>query len=195
MFLSACPIRRQHGITMIEVLLTIVIIVFGLLGLAALHAKSTLAQAESYQRAQALLLMGDMADRISANRIAAGSYAKGTAAPLGTGDSQPASCAGMLPGVARDECEWSNALKGAAERKSGANVGAMIGARGCVEQIQIPDTTIGVCAPGIYRVSVAWQGLNPTSAPTLACGANQYGAAALQRTVSTSIVVGLLGCS
>jgi type IV pilus assembly protein PilV len=193
--LSAAPIRRQLGITMIEVLLTIVVIVFGLLGLAALHGKTTVAQAESYQRAQALLLMGDMADRISANRIAAASYANGTAAPLGTGDSQPTSCTSLTPGVSRDQCEWSNALKGAAERKAGSNVGAMIGARGCVEQIQPPDATIGVCAPGIYRVSVAWQGLNPTVQPKLACGANQYGAPERQRTVATPVVVGLLGCS
>jgi type IV pilus assembly protein PilV len=101
----------------------------------------------------------------------------------------------MVPGVARDQCEWSKALKGAGEIKAGGNVGAMIGARGCVEQLQAPDTTIGVCAPGVYRVSVAWQGLNATAQPSLACGANQYGAASLQRTVSTPVVVGLLGCS
>ena len=176
---------------MLEVLVSIVILVFGLLGLAALQSKIQLAETESYQRAQAILLLGDMVDRMNNNKPTADSYV--TAAPVGTGDGQPANCTQPM-GVARDLCEWSNALKGASEQKAATNAGAMIGARGCIEQRQIPIPTPGICQPGIYRVTVTWQGLNPTTAPALTCAQGLYGDARLQRAISAPVIVSLLGC-
>ena len=122
---------------------------------AALQSRVQLADIEGYQRAQALLILSDMAARINVNRANAGDYV--TSDALGTGDSEPASCA-ALSGAAADLCEWSNTLKGANETRATAYAGAMIGARGCVTQVQAPDPTAGVCAPGAYVVSVGWQG-------------------------------------
>ena len=72
---------------MIEVLVTLVILVFGLLGLAGLQSRAQVAETESYQRTQALVLVRDMADRLSANRAAAladaNAYIVPTTAPLG----------------------------------------------------------------------------------------------------------------
>jgi type IV pilus assembly protein PilV len=82
---------RQSGVTLLEVLVTVLILAFGLIGLVGLQTKVQIAQADAYQRAQAVLLVEDMANRISANRVNAASYLP--PAPLGTGDSQPASCA------------------------------------------------------------------------------------------------------
>lgn len=190
----------QRGFTLIEILVTVVILAFGLLGLAGLQAKTHLAELEAYQRSQALVLLGDMVERINGNRQSAAAYVTGTANPLGVNDTQAASCTTLAAGVARDQCEWSNELKGAAEQKSSndtTKVGAMLGARGCIEQVQAPNPAAGVCAPGVYRVSVTWQGLSPTVKPTLTCGASSnYGNdAALQRLVSSQITVALLGCS
>ncbi len=178
-----------------EILITLVIISFGLLALSVLQNRLQLTQLESYQRAQALVLLQDMADRMTANYSTASSYVTGTDSPLGTGDSQPTSCSALAAGVLRDQCEWSNALKGVAETLSSANIGAMIGARGCIEQIQAADTSSGVCAPGIYRISVAWQGINKTSTPALLCGAGLYGDSTLQRVIATQVTIGLLNCS
>jgi type IV pilus assembly protein PilV len=187
--------RAQRGVTMIEVLITIVLLAFGLLGLAGLQTRMSAANTEAYQRAQALLLLDDMVDRLYANRNDAGSYVTGTVAALGTGDAQPATCNLLAAGVLRDQCEWSKALQGAAEKQGAASIGAMIGARGCVEQTQLANPTPGVCLPAIYRVSVTWQGLNPTIAPRLLCGAGNYGAdPALQRAVALKVVVALLKC-
>lgn len=179
---------------MLEVLVTMVVLAFGMLGLAGLQSKLHLAEVEAYQRAQAVVLLSDMVERIYANRPNATSYVTGTASPLGTGDTQPASCTALAIGSARDQCEWSNALKGAAETRASANAGAMIGARGCVEQLQAANPASGVCLPGIYRVTVTWQGLNATAAPALICGSGLYGTAALQRAISTNVTVGLLQC-
>jgi type IV pilus assembly protein PilV len=71
----------------------------------------------------------------------------------------------------------------------------MVGARGCVEQLQAPNPAAGVCEPGIYRLSVAWQGMHPTKASSLPCGANQYGPDSNRRVISVRLAVGLPACS
>jgi type IV pilus assembly protein PilV len=180
---------------MLEVLVTIVILAFGMLGLAGLMTKLHVTEMEAYQRAQAVLLLSDMVERINTHRAAAATYVTGSASPLGVGDTQPASCTALAMGAARDQCEWSNLLKGASETKAGQNAGAMLGARGCVEQMQAANPATGVCTPGVYRVTVTWQGFNPTAAPALACGSGLYGAqAGLQRAIATNVAVGLPQC-
>jgi type IV pilus assembly protein PilV len=179
--------KAQRGTSLIEVLITVLIVAFGLLGVAALQSKMAVSEVESYQRAQAVLLLAEMADRLSANRAQAVSYVTG--GTVGTGDAQPADCTGIAQGPNRDVCEWSNALKGAAEQKAGTGVGAMLGARGCITQVQAQNTTLGACTAGVYQVSVVWQGIAPTHAPPLACGQGLYGADASRRLVSTNVVL------
>lgn len=184
---------QQQGFTLLEVLISIIIMAFGLLGLAGLQGKMHLSEFESYQRAQAVLLLSDMTERISSNRSQAASYASTNV--LGTGDSQPVSCTGS-PGAAFDLCEWSNNLKGAGEVSAGSNVGAMVGARGCITQIQAPNPSAGVCTPGIYEVDVVWQGQQATSASAIVCGQGSYGSNdAFRRVVSAQITIGLTLCS
>ncbi len=180
--------------SLIEVLVTLVILAFGLLGIAALQAKSRVGTLESYQRAQGLVLLEDLQARMIGNPAHATDYV--TSAPIGSADSQPADCASLPFGSARDLCEWSQELKGAAETTQGQTaVGAMIGARGCVEQLQAPNPAAGVCQPGVYRISVAWQGMHPTRASALACGANLYGPDSNRRVIAVQLVVGLPDCS
>ena len=204
--------QQRHGFALLEVLLTIVIVAFGLLGLLGMQSKMGVAEIEAYQRAQATLLVSDMADRMRASPFAVCSSAVATDAqrntcmanrlqsyvtsnPLGTGDSKPADCSSAAIGAARDECEWSNALKGAAETSTAGSVGAMTGARGCIEELQAPDASTGVCTPGIYRVSAAWQGLNPTVGPSIACGTGSYGSdERYRRVIAARVSIGLPLC-
>jgi len=153
---------------MIEVLVTLVIIAFGLLGMAGLQTRLQISELESYQRSQALLLLNDMANRVATNRSNAASYVTGPSAPMGAGITCPTAVA---TAAQRDLKEWCEALQGAAETTvSGgvtSKVGAMIGGRGCVE-------TVG----SDYLITVAWQGMIPISAPasSVACGASAYNA-------------------
>lgn len=180
---------------MLEVLVTIVILAFGMLGLAGLQSKIFIAEMESYQRAQAVLLMNDMVERINANRSAATAYVLAAGTTLGTGDTQPADCTAAAAGLARDKCEWSNALKGAAETSGTAKVGGVIGALGCITLVQAQDAAAGVCKPGIYLVTVAWQGLNATSTPSATCGQNSFGSDdRLRRALSARVSIGLPSC-
>jgi type IV pilus assembly protein PilV len=184
---------RQRGTTLLEVLITMVLIAIGLLGIAAFQAKAQVGSIEAYQRAQAVLLLEDLQSRISSNPSQADGYV--TTTPLGTSDSQPADCTSVAAGSARDLCEWSQALKGAAEVLATSNVGAMTGARGCVTQVQAKDESAGVCTQGIYQLTVAWQGMHPTLAPSQACGRNSYGADdKLRRAISVRVAVGLPHC-
>lgn len=63
--------RHQSGFSMLEVLVSMIIIAIGLLGLAALQAQSLRSNQSAYLRSQATLLAYDMFDRMRANRVAA----------------------------------------------------------------------------------------------------------------------------
>lgn len=72
--------NNNKGFTLIEVLMTVLVLTFGLLGLAGLQATSLKNNQGSYNRSQATLLAYDMADRMRSNVIdaaggAASSYA------------------------------------------------------------------------------------------------------------------------
>jgi type IV pilus assembly protein PilV len=180
---SKANVDRQRGISLLEALITIIVLAFGILGLAGLQAKMQSAEVESYARSQALLLLDDMAARLNANRVNAAAYV--TATPAGTGDTQPTDCSVTALGVDRDLCEWSNALKGNSELAAGSGVGAMIGGRGCVEPL-----AAGVNPPS-YRIAVVWQGLTATVIPSIDCAQNLYGGNdAFRRVVAKVVTIG-----
>ena len=62
---------KQNGFTLLEVLVTLVIVSFGLLGIAGVIANSIKVNQSSYARSQASWLANDIIDRMRANRIAA----------------------------------------------------------------------------------------------------------------------------
>ena len=175
------PISKSiGGFSMIEVLINIVILMFGLLALAGLQGRAVTAQMESYQRSQALILLKDMVDRISANRKNAAAYETAPGTALGTGAACPAAGATT---ASKDLNDWCDALLGAAEKQGTSNIGAMIGARGCVTQVVAPAT--GVASR--YLVAVAWQGLNSTATSTITCGQGSYGNEGLRRVVAIPV--------
>ena len=161
----------SRGFSLIEVLVTIVLLTLGMLGLAALQARTAIAELEAYQRTQALALAQDMADRLAGNKANAAGY---------VGDdygSSPNAACGPGAGLSFDRCVWNNALRGAAEQLAGRNVGTLLNGRGCVTQRDAQS----------YWIVVSWQGLSPTLAPTLECGATLYGSEAMRRTVALPI--------
>lgn len=172
-------IRFVRGFTLLEVLVTIVILAFGLLGLAGMQSRSSVAEMESYQRTQALILLQDMVDRINANSnairagITAGTVDSNTSTNYltGTTDAGTAStvpvCTG-LSGAALDLCEWDHELRGMNETNSGSNVGTLTGGRGCITKPLVGDAYQ-------YLVAVTWQGMIQTAAPAVACGSGAYG--------------------
>ncbi len=193
---------RLGGFSMIEVLVSLLIIVFGLLGLAGLQVRIQQAEFESYQRAQAIVLLQDMVDRIHMHRITASCFRFTTnttnGSPyLGTGSSLTPTCSA---GSANDNTmavaaldEWKDLLLGAAEDLGGSKVGAMAGARGCVSynaatELTDPVTAAAIPNTGLYLVAISWQGTTDTFAPPVNCGNDNtlYVSETRRRVVSTT---------
>jgi len=175
--------RSSRGVTMLEVLIAIAILTFGLLGLASLQFQMQGAELEAYQRTQAIVHLQDMVDRINANRKNAAQYV--TASPLGTAGTIDCSAPATL--AQKDHCAWHAALLGANETRGGVQLGAMNGARGCVSN---PVALM----PRQMVVAVTWQGMSPTAAPgATACGQGSYGSDdRFRRALVASITIGCL---
>jgi type IV pilus assembly protein PilV len=173
--------RRSQGVSMLEVLVAIFVLTIGLLGTASMQSQMQTTQVESYQRAQAIVLLQEMVDRITANRKDVASYVAADVGLSAQDCTVPTTVAG------KDLCDWNNALFGAAEMKGTQTLGAMTGARGCITN---PVTTM----PREVVVAVVWQGLRPTVAPGgTTCGQNLYGAGdKTRRAMIARITIGCL---
>ena len=191
-----CIPGRQAGVAMMESLMAMAVLLVGLLGIVGLQAKTQTSHFEAYQRAQALLLLDDMVNRITANRYAAPCYAvtgAGGVPYLGTdgadhrGNTTCTAVTGTIQTrtiAERGMGEWDTLLKGAAELDSSlSNSGAMIGARGCVSFDPVTD---------LYTVVVVWQGMVPTMAPAVDCANGAYGPDTQRRAVSTTVRIAKL---
>ena len=205
-------ISASAGFSLLEVLVSMLIVVVGLLGLAGIQARAQVAELESYQRAQALVLLYDMMDRINNSRTTAPCYVVTTNTTTGApyfGDGATATAACSLSNPADQAMAvasmngWNDQLQGASEKKGAAatKVGAMIGARGCVSYntgTEYINATSGanIGGSGEYTVAVSWQGMADTFMPTKACGAGLYGTAAAtdtkRRTVWATMRIGTL---
>ena len=200
---------RAAGFSLIEVLVSILIVTVGLLGLAGLQARAQVAEFESYQRAQALVLLYDMVERLGSNRITARCFAITTDTAAGApyfGD--PASPVAPSCGVdtaannamaVAGMSDWDGLLQGVSEKKGAAanKVGAIIGARGCVSYNPATEylnatTGANINDTGEYTIAVSWQGMASTFAPVSACGAGLYGAESMRRTVWVTMRIATL---
>jgi type IV pilus assembly protein PilV len=199
--------QLSSGFTLIEVLVTLTILTFGLLGIAGLMAKGQRVSFEAYQRQQAVALAADMAERIRSNRTQIPIYAAdaAVATPLGDGvkyndyltggttDCAALTCT-LLQLEKYDIALWDGMLNGYSEQQTsgGARIGGIVNAKGCVQEL---SNTLGTCPPApaplgatytsSLLISVAWQGSDDTVAPLAPCGAGSYGAANPKRRVVT----------
>lgn len=179
--------RGQAGATLIEILVSMLILMFGLLGLVGVMVQSQRAQVEAFQRAQALLIAQDMVNRVTMNKAIASCYVLATYLGVDVTSSPAASTCGSGTATEKDRfasdmSEWLAMLQGAATAVGTSAVGGVPGARGCITR----DAT-----SGIYQVSVAWQGSVATSAPPagITCGATKYTPDESRRAVSLTVLL------
>jgi len=195
--------RSARGFTLIEVLVTLVILVFGMLGLAGLIVKGNRAAFEAYQRHQALSIANDMVERIKSNQAmqptggsniammtdAANGYV--SLAPVATPLGDPANpvrwdalvsasitdC-GIAPTCNRNQIALYDV---ALWEGSLLGVGetATVGGRRLGGLINARGCIEGPLAapspPNTFRVSVTWQGDIATVAPTASACAQALG--------------------
>ena len=190
----------QSGFSLLEVLITLLIVLIGLFGIAALQGKAQLAELESYQRAQALILLSDIEDRINLNREAATcfNFTTNTAsgAPFigatGTGHLGAPTCTASSAAYNTQVINTINAmnslLQGSAESLGGSSVGAMVGARACISYDASTEVgTPAVAGTGLYTIAVSWQAMAELTTPTANCANGLYGTETKRRTVSTTL--------
>src|SRR5207253_592730 len=65
---------HAHGFSLLDVLISVLILAFGMLSLARMIAHSALSEVEASQRLQAMTLAQDMVERINLNRKNAAAY-------------------------------------------------------------------------------------------------------------------------
>lgn len=157
-------LRAQSGFTLLEVMITGLILAAALLSISGLQTTASNVEYEAYQRARAIVLADDMIARINANRTNVASYVTGTSNYWGTGDAQPATCTGT--GHTLDACEWSNLLKGSSVTAGGAAQPAMNRAIGCI---------VASSTAQEYFVVIAWLGQTASTATKpSSCGSTVY---------------------
>lgn len=167
-------LRRQAGVGLLEVMITVIVISVGLIGMAGLQVATKRAGFQATQRTLALTLANDMMQRLTLNPASLATYATG-ANPLGSGSiaSAPTKCLGTAAAAnctaaqlaAWDRWEWEQRIDGVStlnKDASNANAGGLVSPRGCV-----------VVNGRQVRVVINWRGLvaatDPADANT-SCG-------------------------
>ena len=139
-----------RGFTMIEVLVSVLIMAVGLLGLAGLQATGLRANLNTYMRSQAALLAYDMADRMRANKagVDAGNYDAIVTTPTDPG------CSSDEKGVDVIACSAAQMAQYDAYRWR-TDIAALL--PGGVGTVTNPPAA-GSCNATDSLISVAWSG-------------------------------------
>lgn len=105
---------RQQGFSLIEVLITMLIVSIGLLGIAGIIVTNLKNNQGSYARTQASLLVSDIVDRMRANRAAAETAPSPYQLASGAAPDAAAGVAGA------DLAQWRSALAAAIPSGTGS---------------------------------------------------------------------------
>ncbi len=102
---------EQNGFTLIEALVSVLVLAIGLLGLAGLQLTALQNNHSAYLRSQATFLSSTIIDRIKANATAfnTGAYNEGTAAEKTDCDTKTAGCT-SLEMAGHDLFNWNSLL-------------------------------------------------------------------------------------
>ncbi|MDX1556880.1 MAG: type IV pilus modification protein PilV [Xanthomonadales bacterium] len=140
--------RRQHGFSLLEVLVALLVLSIGLLGLAALQTMGLKFNTQSYQRTQAVLNAYDIIDRIRANPVgmAGGNYDDiGISAAPPTLPTCPCSPAQMAD---YDIAQWKASLATLLTSGSGAV---------CRGTLSNDLTSCTAAATATFQVGIQWK--------------------------------------
>jgi type IV pilus assembly protein PilV len=180
-YLVSKLLRRQKGMTLIEVLVALVILVIGILGAVAMQASAKKGSFDAMQRSVASALAQDIIERMRSNDsdiLILESYqgvygAALNALPDVRCDSTAALCTNTQM-VTNDLYEWEVKLIGADVTAGAKNAGGLVGATGCIDHNRNSVTVV-----------ISWQGRVET-ADGYDADNNSSGAATLANSCGTS---------
>lgn len=168
--------RRIRGISLIEVLVSLVILSLGVLSVVALQMIAKRNNADAGQRTIAAQLAYDMIERMRANSTTAAlaAYQTGTSyvgrgirgsEPSPTCSTTGTACTETQM-VAHDLWAWEQLLDGTAEKKDTTKTGGLVLPTGCI-------TGQAGGGDGLYTITVVWRGtveLPDVGSTALPCG-------------------------
>ena len=167
--------RAQSGFTLIEALVTAFILAVGIMGIVSLLSISKVSQHESIQRTRAVVLAGDILERIRRNPAGMSVYNVGLSAPLGDAsrgtepvpNCQSATCS-KTELAAHDLWTWERLLDGASAivTDGGAPTVGLSDVSACID-FTADD---GRQNTGIVDVVIQWQGLQETADAVISAG-------------------------
>ena len=148
---------RQHGFSLLEMLVALVIFSVGLLAVAGLQTVSKQANFEGLQRTTASQIANGLLEDMRMNGDSINSYR--VAAELGGGSKggeplpncQVGAECNAAQKAAYDLWFWEQVLDGNMETSGGAGTGGLMFPTLCID-----GPAVG--GPGIYRVTIAWRG-------------------------------------
>lgn len=191
--------QRAGGFALIEIMVTVLVISFGLISLAGLQLATKRGGNSSYQRSIALSVANEMLEKIATNATVAGSYSTGLNAPLGAaslGAAPPTNClvdqCTPLQMANWDRWNWERRLDGFSIISPDDSAAAgLIEPRGCVVFTPTDPTEPNT---GVVRVIVSWRSLTDTvdqaTTNDVTCGAAGAGTdASRQQVVLNSYIV------
>lgn len=149
---------KQRGVSLVEVLVTLVLISLALLGSASLQVMSKRSNYGAMQRTSAAHFANDYLSRMRSNRTALASYLPAEELGGGSLGADPAKdCSGAAAGctdaeiAAYDQWVWERELDGALERIDGVDSGGLLEPTACV------SGPVGG-GSGLYEIAIAWRG-------------------------------------
>ena len=141
--------NNQYGLSLIEVLISLVVLSVGLLGIAGMQATGLRNNHSAYTKTQASALAVDMADRIRANAAAAANYvgldtANSASFPAPTATNCKVAATNCSPAemAIYDKFQWSRPIVS-------ATAPLLPGGRGRITQT---DTAAGI----VFTVTLFW---------------------------------------
>jgi type IV pilus assembly protein PilV len=194
-------VHSLRGFTLIEVLVTFVILSIGLLGVVSLQALSKTSQHQGIQRTRAVAIADSMLERIRINPAGLATYASPPTTfsfPLGGGgvSAEPspncisATCT-PIQMATHDLWKWEQALRGTDVTIDGGAIATagLINPRGCVTF----TAAAGKSSTGLLHVLVQWSDLRETidavQTGDVACGGASIGGDKFRRKVIASTFV------
>ncbi|MEZ9235372.1 MULTISPECIES: type IV pilus modification protein PilV [Shewanella] len=165
---------KRNGFSLIEVLVSLVILTVGLIGIFNLHIVSKRGSFESFQQTQASYYANDIINRMRMNRSEllnyAGTYSGTASAPAKQCDVSVGAnsiCTSIETRV-WDLYQWERMLQGDTEKSSGSNVGGLDTSVACIA-VSGRDVTVVVTWRGIRASS---DGLSEGSSFAQSCGSS-----------------------
>lgn len=169
---------RQHGFSLLELLVTIVVFSVGLLAVAGLQTVSKQANFESIQRTAASQIANGLLEDMRTNGdaiavyLAAGEMGEGSRGAEPAPNCLGASVCNAAQKAAHDLWFWEQAIDGNLETIGGAGTGGLVLPSMCI-------TGPAGGGAGIYAVTIAWRGtasINNAVANLCGTASGNYGA-------------------